>query len=170
MSAVLAIDPGLHGAWALLRQGQLADAGDLPQLGEGAQSRLSGALLASLVSEFKPDLAIIEQVAAMPKQGVSSMFRFGRACGCVEGILAALAVPVHYVSPGRWKLHFRLAGKLNGGAEQARQRAVERWPSKAALFARKKDHGRADAALIGLWFLETQSAARPMPRPEPVHV
>jgi hypothetical protein len=157
---ILGIDPGLSGAYALIKDGEIVCSGDLPRLGDGAQSRVAGALFGSVVKELAPDFAVIESVSAMPKQGVSSTFRFGRAVGTIEGVATALLVPMHHVIPGKWKGYFHLTGKPDGGAEASRQAAIQRWPAHAALFSRKKDHNRAEAALIALWFAETQHNPR----------
>ena len=156
---ILAIDPGLSGGYALLTSdGELVDAGDLPTLGVGSRRRINGPGFDMLLDVLLPSVAIIEDVSAMPGQGVSSMFRFGRAVGCLEGVTLAKRIPLRFVSPAKWKRALGLAGKAANGAELSRQRAVERWPAKAALFARKKDHNRSEAALLGLWFIESRPA------------
>lgn len=152
---VLGIDPGLAGAYALLCDGEIVRSGDLPRLGEGAQSRISGSLFGAVVRDLAPDVAVIEDVGPHPKEGVSSVFRFGRAIGTIEGVLAACDIAVHRVTPARWKAGLRITGKASGGAEASRQRAIELWPKHSTLFARKSDHQRSDAALIALWFIET---------------
>ena len=90
---------------------------------------------------------MVEAVAAMPGQGVSSTFRFGQAVGAVAGVTAALGLPIQWVAPGVWKRSLR----LSADKEQSRQRALELWPGFASRFARKADHNRAEAALIGLY-------------------
>src|SRR5258708_2490068 len=109
---------------------------------------VSAPLFAAIVERFTPARAIVERVGAMPRQGVSSTFKFGRAVGLVDGVIGAELVPVAYVSAAVWKRHFG----LGSDKEQSRQKAIEIWPASAAeLLARKKDHGRAEAALIPLW-------------------
>jgi hypothetical protein len=99
---------------------------------------------------------VVERVGPMPKQGVSSTFKFGRGLGLVEGVLGGALVPISYVSPAVWNRHFGLAADK----EQARQKAIKIWPASAAdLFSRKKDHGRAEAALIALWAQRAAAAA-----------
>ena len=162
MTRVLAIDPGLAGGYALLVSGGfLIEAGDLPIVGEGAQRRVAAAGLANIVDRLSPDVAVMEAVASMPGQGVSGVFRFGRAVGTIEGVLIAREVPLQRVTPQVWKRRFGLLGKEKGSGEPSRQRAVERWPGAAAKFFSLKKHShRAEAALIGLWFVETQGALR----------
>lgn len=154
---VLGIDPGgVSGGWAIVEgDGVLVAAGGLPVSGEGAQRIVSAALFASTVGLFMPALAVVERVGPMPKQGVSSTFKFGRGLGVVEGVLAASLIPMMWVAPGIWKRHFR----LSGDKEASRQRAIERWPAGAdRYFRRKADHGAAEAALIALWGLHARAA------------
>jgi crossover junction endodeoxyribonuclease RuvC len=152
MSAlVLAFDPGIHGAAAVVHvKGTLEAAFDLPLIGDVTRRRINAAGLADLVREHGPyAFALVEQVSARPGQGVSSMFRFGQSYGTVLGVLGALAIPVRHVSPATWK---RTLG-LNSDGEASRTRAIETWPTNADLFARKKDHNKAEAALLALYGL-----------------
>lgn len=145
----LAIDPGVNGGCAALdMKGEILACFDLPTIGDGSQRRVDAANLADAIREHGPyRLAIVEQVGARPGQGVSSMFRFGQAYGTVLGVIGALAIPVRHVSPSKWK---KAAG-LNSEAEASRARAIETWPQHAELFARKRDHNRAEAALLALY-------------------
>ena len=154
---ILGIDPGgTSGAWALIddRGGSLA-ADDFLVAGVGAQRVISAPLFAATVERFAPMQAVIERVGARPGQGVSSMFKFGRGLGIVEGVVAAAMVPVMYVAPAVWKRHFGLASEK----EASRQRAIEIWPESASLFSRKRDHGRAEAALIARWGLSARTVS-----------
>ena len=155
---IIGIDPGATaGGWAVLdHYGQIVSAGDLPMAGAGAQRMISARLFAAVVERFSPAKAVVERVGPMPGQGVSSMFRFGRGLGVIEGVIGAKMVPVSYVSPTVWKRHFG----LGHDKEQSRQKAIELWPASAMmLFGRKKDHGRAEAALIALWGQQVAAAA-----------
>jgi crossover junction endodeoxyribonuclease RuvC len=145
---IAAFDPELSGAVAFLSEaGELIDCQDLPVIGEGTQRRIDAANLAAIIRSHNPTKAIIEQVSAMPGNGVSGMFRFGQSVGTIAGVVGALGLPVAWVSPSKWK---REAG-LDATAERSRAKAIETWPDKAALFARVKDHNRAEAALLALW-------------------
>jgi hypothetical protein len=104
--------------------------------------------------------AVVEQVGARPGQGVSSMFRFGQGYGTILGIIGTLAIPVRHVSPAKWK---RALG-LNSDGETSRARAIETWPAQAELFARKCDHSRAEAALLGMYGLGRWRMRRHMKR------
>jgi crossover junction endodeoxyribonuclease RuvC len=146
---ILAIDPGLEGAGAVMDAGgELIEVFDLPTIGEGARRRIDAANLADLIRSHTPyAFAIVEQVGAWPKQGVASTFRFGQAHGTILGVVGALAIPVRHATPARWKKAFG----LNSDAEASRARAIETWPTYAGLFARKRGHNRAEAALLGLY-------------------
>ena len=145
---IVAFDPGLSGAIAFLSEaGELIDCRDLPIIGADTQRRVDAANLASIIRQHNPSRAVIEQVSAMPGNGVSSMFRFGQSLGTIAGACGALGLPVTWVTPSKWK---KEAG-LDSTAEKSRARAIETWPDKAALFARVKDHNRAEAALLARW-------------------
>jgi crossover junction endodeoxyribonuclease RuvC len=105
---------------------------------------LADALRPHVTGEIK---ALIEKVSAMPGNGVSSMFSFGRAAGIVEGVLAGLSVPFELIPPATWIKSMRTFG----GKDGSRQRAQELFPDYAHLFARKKDDGRAEAALLACY-------------------
>jgi crossover junction endodeoxyribonuclease RuvC len=151
---VLGVDPGKSGALAVLDDGELTFVDDMPVV----DNRVSGALLADLIDEifhYHPNdrVAVVEAVHSMPKQGVASVFDFGKSYGMVLGVLAHARIRVVHVPPGQWKKAMR----LSADKEQARQRALERWPGHTAVFKRKKDADRAEAALIALWWIEDQA-------------
>ena len=150
---IAAFDPGSSsGAVAFyfpFHPGQIS-AEDLPVVA----GQVDPATLAARLKQMRPDVAIIERVAAMPRQGVSSTFKFGTAYGILQGVVATLDIPVHFVAPGRWKKHFG----LTADKEQSRARALQLWPARSDLFARKKDHGRAESALLARYFAETREA------------
>lgn len=114
--------------------------------------QVDAAILAARLEQMQPDVAVIERVGAMPKQGVASTFKFGTSFGIIQGVVAALKIPAHFVAPGKWKRHFC----LEADKEKARARALQFWPSRSDLFSRKKDHGRAEAALLARYFAETE--------------
>jgi hypothetical protein len=146
--SIIAFDPGLSGAFAILSRDSEIIAGDLPIIGEGTQRRIDAANLADAIREHGPyRLAIVEQVSAMPGNGAAGMFRFGQSYGTILGIVGSLAIPVRLVPASKWKK----ALGLDSSAETSRARAIETWPSCAGAFARKKDHNRAEAALLALW-------------------
>jgi hypothetical protein len=143
------IDPG-HSSGALAfyfpASPERITAEDVPFAG----GNIDIAGFADRIRQMKPDAAIIEAVNAMPGQGVSSTFKFGKGYGIALGILGALHVPVYPVTPGRWKKHFG----LSSDKDLSREAALRLWPAHAGTFARKKDAGRAEAALIARYGAE----------------
>ena len=150
---ILGIDPGaVSGGCAIVEISdgvapQLVDAIDLPIIGVKAKQRIDVLALRNWIQQHRPDHAVIERAQAMPKQGASSGFKYGRAVGALEAALALCEVPMTIIEPPAWKKAHHLRG---GDKESGRQRALQLFPSAHALLARKKDHGRAEAALIAL--------------------
>lgn len=144
---ILGIDPGLSGALAFyFPVQQVVSAEDMPVVA----GDVDAATLAARIIQMRPDVAIVESVGARPGQGVSSTFKFGCGFGIVRGVIAASGVPLHLVSPAKWKRGFG----LNSDKEKSRALALQLWPARADLFARKMDHGRAEAALIARYGAE----------------
>lgn len=170
---VLGIDPGIRGGLAIVRNansiGVLIDAIDIPVVGSGAQERVDPAAIRDWINCHRPVLALIERARAMPKQGVSSGFKYGRAVGAIEAAVVLSGVPIEIIEPSKWKRHFHLPGK---NKERARQFALEFFSSAHALLARKRDHGRAEAALLGLYgILHSRLVAAPRSvQPESIEV
>jgi len=154
VSYVIGIDPGISGAIAVLRDGILDFVIDMPTVeiasGKTTKRHISAVTLALHLETYCKAHVVIEKVGAMPGQGVTSMFNFGRSAGIIEGVVAALRMPHTYVTPQTWtKAVGRAAGK-----DASRMRAMELFPAaKADLFKRAKDDGRADAALIAHWYI-----------------
>jgi crossover junction endodeoxyribonuclease RuvC len=149
---LLGIDPGVHGGAAIIEitdgaPPQLVDAIDIPTVGTGAKERVDVLALRTWIQTHHPDRAGIERGQAMPKQGASSGFKYGRACGALEAVLACCEVPLELVEPSVWKWARHLQG---GDKEGARQLALQMFPAAHALLARKRDHQRAEAALVAL--------------------
>jgi crossover junction endodeoxyribonuclease RuvC len=149
---VLGIDPGVRGGLAIVEINdgaapQLVDAIDIPVAGVGAKERVDVLAIRTWIIAHRPQHALIERAQAMPKQGASSGFKYGRAVGAIEAVLACCEIPMTVVEPSAWKKAHHLRG---GDKESGRQRALQLFPAAHALFARKKDHGRGEAALIAL--------------------
>ena len=150
------IDVGLTGAIAVFDTvaGSLKVI-DMPAatvLRNGKQkAEVSAPLLAAELRKHDIDVVMIERVNAMAKQGVSSVFSFGRSAGIVEGVLAGLLIPFNHVTPQAWQK----AMNVRDGKDGSRSRAAELFPAYADFFARKKDNGRSDAALIA-YYLATR--------------
>jgi crossover junction endodeoxyribonuclease RuvC len=149
--AVIGIDIGTAGALALVDPvGGLVDVRDMPVLRDGSAGRpcICAPLTAELIRIWQPWHAYIEYVGARPGEGAGGAFSFGRSRGVIEGVLAPFGIPITWLTPPTWK---RAVGIPPGEAKDAaRSAAIQRWPGKAKLFARAKDHGRAEAALIGI--------------------
>lgn len=145
---VIGIDPGLSGAIALIRDGEFAEVWDMPTMGRGSgnKQQVNAAEVGKLLRECPPCTAYMELVGAMPGQGVSSMFNFGKAAGAVMGALGTLRVPMVEVTPQKWKREFGLTGK---DKDIARTYCQQLMPD--APLSLKKHGGRADALLIALW-------------------
>lgn len=155
MSYVIGIDPGISGAIAVFRDGKLDSVIDMPTLkiasGKTMKSHISAIALVDILDGWSPNEAhvVTERVHALPGNGSVSMFNFGRSAGIIEGVVAAMHFPSTYVTPAAWtKAVGRAAGK-----DASRMRAMELFPTRAELFKRAKDDGRADAALIAYWYI-----------------
>lgn len=149
MKRTLGIDPGAGGALALLEGDRLLYAADMPTMMLKGRAKVMPGGLVDLIVAWKPDQIALEDVGAMPGQGVTSMFSFGRSVGILEGVIAALGYPLVMVRPATWK---RAAG-VPADKDAARLMATRLWPDQAAMFARKKDDGRAEAALLARWLV-----------------
>jgi crossover junction endodeoxyribonuclease RuvC len=149
-AVVLGIDPGAHGAVAVLTEaGQLLGVFDMPSTAEAnGRSATNAPLLASFVARTHARVAYCEFVGARPTDAKVAAFSCGRARGVIEGVCGALSLPVVFIAPPVWK---RLAD-IPPGAEHkdlARTRAIARWPAHAEWFKRKMDVDKAEACLIG---------------------
>jgi crossover junction endodeoxyribonuclease RuvC len=149
---ILGVDPGIKGGCAIVMvhdgaAPDVVDIIDIPVVGVGAKERVDVLALRTWIQQHQPQHAFIERAQAMPRQGASSGFKYGRAVGALEGVVACCEVPLTVVGPSAWKKFRQLRG---GDKEAGRQRALQLFPGAHALLARKKDHGRAEAALIAL--------------------
>lgn len=155
MGYVIGIDPGLDGAVVVLSTAlatedswfALLDTPTLTVAGKSGKRReYAASEMMRFLRGFTNVHALIENVHAMPGQGVRSMFSMGYGVGLWTGILAGLEIPFDRVSPQRWKKV--LMDGMGHDKDAGRLRAQQVFPKHAELFARKKDDGRADAALI----------------------
>ena len=156
MTRVIGIDPGLSGACALLEMTDsntaLVDVIDIPITGSGAKQSVDAILLQEWLLRHGPRHAFLERAQAMPRQGSSSGFKYGRCTGALEATLLLCAVPLVVVEPSRWKRHFHLQG---ADKEGARQLTIRMFPREHRFFARRKDHNRSEAVLIGVYGAQT---------------
>ena len=155
---IFGIDPGLSGAIAVLENEAVIDIIDLPVMSEGKKNKrqLNSAQLSQYMSKNVENLnktsVVVEQVNAMPGQGVTSMFNFGQTFGAIKGISATLKLPIYFVRPSKWKKHFDL---INSSKDASRTKAIEIYPSLAEKLSKKKDVNKSDAILIGRFFYES---------------
>jgi crossover junction endodeoxyribonuclease RuvC len=153
MMLILGVDPGIRGGLAIVAVDanggapQLVDAIDIPVAGIGAKERVDVLAIRDWVAQHAPQHAFVERAGVMPKQGISSGFKYGRAVGAIEAVITCCGIPLTIVEPTAWKKFHQLRG---GDKESGRQRALQLFPAAHELLARKKDHGRAEAALIAL--------------------
>ena len=157
---IIGIDPGLSGAIAILENNKVLNIFDIPVMTEGKKNKrqLNSALLVNLLKENinKEDeevAVVVEQVNAMPGQGVTSMFNFGQTFGAIKGICAALEFPIYFVRPSKWKKHFEL---INSSKDSSRTKVIEMYPKLSNQLAKKKDVNKSDAILIARFFSETR--------------
>ena len=156
---IIGIDPGLSGAIAILKNNKVLNIFEMPVMSEGKKNKrqLNSALLVKLlkdnISENEDISVVVEQVNAMPGQGVTSMFNFGQTFGAIKGVCAALELPIFFVRPSKWKKHFEL---INSSKDSSRTKAIEMYPSLSKELAKKKDVNKSDAILIARYFSETR--------------
>ena len=149
---IIGIDPGLSGALARLEVANgdvtLVEVIDVPIVGSGAKQAVDVIQLQEWLLRHGPRHAFLERAQAMPKQGASSGFKYGRAVGAIEAAITLCSIPVEIVEPPAWKRFWKLPGK---DKESARQKALQLFPTAHTALARKRDHGRAEASLIALY-------------------
>jgi|TARA_Y100000817_G_scaffold305319_1_gene289278 crossover junction endodeoxyribonuclease RuvC len=156
---IIGIDPGLSGAIAVLDDLKIFDLFDMPIMPEGKKNKnqLNSAQLVNIIKRHihtNSTFVIVEQVSAMPGQGVTSMFNFGQTFGAIKGICASLNLPIFYVRPAKWKKHFDL---INASKDASRTKAIEMYPSISDRLRKKKDVNKADAILIARYFKECKA-------------
>ena len=156
---IIGIDPGLSGAIAVLEDIKVLNLFEMPVMAEGKKNKrqLNSAQLVNLIKEntnSDEEIAVIvEQVNAMPGQGVTSMFNFGQTFGAIKGVCAALGLPIFFVRPSKWKKYFEL---INSSKDASRTKVIEMYPSFSKQLAKKKDVNKSDAILIARFFAETR--------------
>ena len=157
---VIGIDPGISGSICFFQDGKIIDVVEMPTMTEGKKNKkqVNGSQIFNEIFERikkidKKDIkVIIEQVSAMPGQGVTSMFNFGQSYGILKGICSAMQLPMYFVRPTKWKKYFNL---INSEKDASRTRAIEIFPYFSSQLSRKKDSNKADAILIASFYYET---------------
>ena len=157
---IIGIDPGISGSICFFQDGRIIDVVEMPTMTEGKKNKkqVNGSQIFNEISEKIKKLdkkeikVVIEQVSAMPGQGVTSMFNFGQSFGILKGICSAMQLPMYFVRPAKWKKYFNL---INSEKDASRTRAIEVFPYFSGQLSRKKDSNKADAILIASFYYET---------------
>ena len=157
---IIGIDPGISGSICFLEDGIIKDVLEMPTMTEGKKNKkqVNGSQIFNEISlriktyEKKNIKVVVEQVSAMPRQGVTSMFNFGQSFGILKGICSAMQLPIYFVRPAKWKKYFNL---INSEKDASRTRAIEIFPYFSSNLSKKKDSNKADAILLASYFHET---------------
>ena len=157
---IIAIDPGITGSICFFENGKIIDLVEMPNMAEGKKNKkqVNGAQIYNEIFLRTKDLekkdikVVIEQVSAMPGQGVTSMFNFGQSFGALKGICSAMQLPMYFVRPAKWKKYFNL---INSEKDASRTKAIQIFPYISTQLSKKKDANKADAILIASFFHET---------------
>ena len=157
---ILGIDPGISGSICFFEDGKIIDVVEMPTMTEGKKNKrqVNGSQIFNEISqrihksENHEIRVIIEQVSAMPGQGVTSMFNFGQSFGILKGICSSMQLPMYFVRPAKWKKYFNL---INSQKDASRTKAIEIFPYFSRQLSKKKDSNKADAILISSFYYET---------------
>ena len=157
---IIGIDPCISGSICFFQDGKIVDVIEMPTMTEGKKNKkqVNGSQIFNEISEKIKKLdkkeikVVIEQVSAMPGQGVTSMFNFGQSFGILKGICSAMQLPMYFVRPAKWKKYFNL---INSEKDASRTIAIEVFPYFSGQLSRKKDSNKADAILIASFYYET---------------
>ena len=160
MTLIIAIDPGISGSLCFFEEGKIIDIVEMPNMAAGKKNKrqVNGAQIYNEISlrikNFQKEniKVVIEQVSAMPGQGVTSIFNFGQSFGVLKGICSAMQLPMYFVRPAKWKKYFNL---INSKKDASRTKAIEIFPYVSAQLSKKKDSNKADAILLASFFFET---------------
>ena len=157
---IIGIDPGISGSICFFEDGKILDVIEMPTMNEGKKNKrqVNGAQIYNEITDRikklqKQDIrVVVEQVSAMPGQGVTSMFNFGQSFGIIKGICSAMQLPLYFVRPTKWKKYFNL---IKSEKDASRTRAIEIFPYFSSQLSKKKDSNKADAILIASFYHET---------------
>ena len=156
---IIGIDPGISGSICFFEDGKVLEVIEMPVMTEGKKNKkqVNGAqiyneFLKRINNKGDQTRVVIEQVSAMPGQGVTSMFNFGQSYGILKGICSAMQLPMFFVRPTKWKKYFNL---INSQKDASRTRAIEIFPYFSTQLSKKKDSNKADAILIASFYYET---------------
>ena len=157
---IIGIDPGITGSLCFFEDGKILDVIEMPKIKKKKKNKrqVNGAQVYNEITKRIKNIkkenikVIIEQVSAMPGQGVTSMFNFGQSYGILKGICSAMQLPMYFVRPAKWKKYFNL---INSEKDASRTKAIEVFPYFSSQLAKKKDSNKADAILIASFYYET---------------
>ena len=157
---IIGIDPGISGSICFFEDGNILDVVEMPTMAEGKKNKrqVNGAQIFNEISKRVNSAkkhnvrVVIEQVSAMPGQGVTSMFNFGQSFGILKGICSAMQLPMYFVRPAKWKKYF---GLIKSEKDASRTKAIEMFPYFSSQLSKKKDSNKADAILIASFYHET---------------
>tara|TARA_B100000900_G_scaffold373539_1_gene354154 strand:+ start:2801 stop:3298 length:498 start_codon:yes stop_codon:yes gene_type:complete len=157
---IIGIDPGISGSICFYENGKILEVLEMPTMTDGKKNKkqVNGAQIYNEIlkrinkTEKQTIRVIIEQVSAMPGQGVTSMFNFGQSFGILKGICSAMQLPMFFVRPAKWKKYF---GLINSEKDASRTKAIEMFPYFSSQLSKKKDSNKADAILIASFYHET---------------
>ena len=157
---IIGIDPGITGAICFFEDRKIIGLIEMTNMAVGKKNKrhVNGAqvyneIFARIKNYNKKDIkVVIEQVSAMPGQGVTSMFNFGQSFGVLKGICSAMQLPMYFVRPAKWKKYYSL---INSKKDASRTKAIEIFPYISTQLSKKKDSNKADAILIASFFYET---------------
>ena len=157
---VIGIDPGISGSICFFENGKILEVFEMPTMTDGKKnkrqvngSQIYNEILKRIKNKDKQNIrVVIEQVSAMPGQGVTSMFNFGQSFGILKGICSAMQLPMYFVRPTKWKKYF---GLINSEKDASRTKVIEMFPYFSSNLSKKKDSNKADAILIAYFYYET---------------
>ena len=157
---IIGIDPGITGAICFFEDGEVKDIIEMPNMADGKKNKrqINGSQIFNEISirikdiHKKEVLVVMEQVSAMPGQGVTSMFNFGQSFGVIKGICSAMQLSMHFVRPAKWKKYY---GLIKSEKDASRTKAIEIFPYISSQLSKKKDSNKADAILIASFFHNT---------------
>ena len=157
---IIGVDPGISGSICFLLDGKILEVLEMPTMAEGKKNKkqINGSQIFNEINRVINKIqnqevrVVIEQVSAMPGQGVTSMFNFGQSFGILKGICSAMKLPMYFVRPAKWKKYFNL---INSQKDASRTKAIEIFPYFSQELSKKKDANKADAILIASFYNET---------------
>ena len=157
---IIGIDPGISGAICFFKNGEVKEILDIPNMADGKKNKrqINGPQIYNEISKRIINIpknevvVVIEQVSAMPGQGVTSMFNFGQSFGVLKGICSAMQLSMHFVRPAKWKKYFNL---IKTEKDASRTKVIEIFPYISSQLSRKKDSNKADAILIASFYNNT---------------